>query len=119
VTAKGDVQQFLNEFFVKYKVFGILFRDHRQKNSKTLLSLEITPNQRREIIESLQVEDYSKGPLDDSLYGIASMWVFGKIVKGTEVYIKISMGAFGAQVICISFHDAEHAMEYPFKKTQP
>lgn len=119
MATRDDVQGFLNDFFVKYKVFGILFRDFRQKNSKALLTLEISPLQRKEIIESLSVEDYSAGPLDDNLYGIASMWVFGKIVNDIEVYIKISLGSYGSQVICISFHDAEHFMSYPFKNLQP
>ena len=118
MAVRDEVQEFLNEFFAKYKVFGILFRHYRQKNSRALLTLEISPNKRREIIESLKVEDYSEGPLDDNLYGIASMWVFGIMVRKTEVYVKISLGAFGSQVICISFHDAEHAMSYPFKNIQ-
>ena len=119
MATKYDVTQFLQEFFAKYRVFGILFRDHRQKNGKALLSLEISPGQRREIIENLQVEDYSQGPLDDTLYGIASMWVFGKTINETEGYIKISMGAYSAPVVCISFHGAENAMRYPFKNIQP
>lgn len=119
MASKDDVQQFLNEFFIKYKVFGILFRDLRQKNTGALLTLEISPVKRKEIIESLKVQDYSEGPLDDKLYGIASMWVFGTVVNSTEVYIKISLGAFGSSVICISFHDAEYAMAYPFKNILP
>ena len=115
MATRDDVQQFLNDFFVKYKVFGILFRDFRQKNTKALLTLEISPNKRKEIIESLKVEDFSEGPLDDNLYGIASMWVFGRTINDIEVYIKISLGNFSSQVICISFHDAENSMNYPFK----
>lgn len=118
MTAREDIQRFLQDFFVKFKVFGILFRDSRQKNSKALLTLEISTNKRKEIIESLKIEDYSEGPLDDKLYGIASMWVFGKTVNGVEIYIKISTGSIGSPVICISFHDAEHAMSYPFKNLQ-
>ena len=113
---RSEVQQFLNDFFAKYRVFGILFRDVRQKNSRALLALEISPDKRKQIIENLEVEDYSEGPLDDDLYGIASMWVFGSMVKGREVYIKISPGRFGSPVICISFHDAEHTMNYPFNQ---
>lgn len=71
---------------------------------------------RREIIETLRVGDYSEGPLDDRLYGMASMWVFGKMYKNVEIYIKISMGMPGSQVICISFHPAEYPIRYPFKK---
>lgn len=43
------------------------------------------------------------------------MWVFGKHVKSHETYIKISIGAPGTNAICISFHIAEHPMNYPFK----
>ena len=41
--------------------------------------------------------------------------VFGKDVKGREVYIKITLGYQNGQTICISFHIAEHPMQYPFK----
>lgn len=44
------------------------------------------------------------------------MWVFGKDYDGTELYIKISLGAPGSKTICISFHEAEHPLSYPFKK---
>ena len=110
-----EVEAFLKEFTFKMKVFDILFRDERKKNTQALLSLEITPLVRKEIIENLVVTEYSEGPLDDNLYGIASMWVFGKKIKKTEVYIKLSMGQANSRVLCISFHDAEHPMKYPLK----
>lgn len=43
------------------------------------------------------------------------MWVFGKDVKGREVYIKIMISDHCGQTICISFHLAESPMKYPFK----
>jgi len=115
MTTKEEVQLFLSDFRVKMKTFDILFRDERNKNTQTLLLLEITPAQRRRIIENITVTDYAEGPLDDILYGIASMWVFGKHVKQTEYYIKISMGRINQQVICISFHPFKKPMQYPFK----
>ena len=112
-----EVETFLNDFKVKMGVFRILFRDERMKNTQSLLLLEMTPDARKKVIEILMVEDYSEGPLVDTLYGIASTWVFGKNVKkGIEVYIKISMGRPGDQVICISFHKSKYSMTYPFKK---
>lgn len=115
MTTKEEVQLFLSEFRVKMKTFDILFRDERNKNTQALLLLEITPAQRRKIIENITVTDYSEGPIDDTLYGIASLWVFGKEVKKTEYYIKISMGRVNQQVICISFHPSQRPMLYPFK----
>lgn len=53
MTREDAVRSFLDDFFIKLRVFGILFRDERKKNTKTLLKLEISPNKRREIIESL------------------------------------------------------------------
>lgn len=114
---EDEVQFFLNDFFAKYRVFDILFRDRTDpKNATTLLNLEITPNKRREIIESLTVTDFYRGPLNDTLYGEASMWEFGKIYNRVEVYIKITMGQPGCSVICISFHRAERPIKYPFKQ---
>jgi len=115
VNTLDEVEVFLKDFHVKYKVFDIIFRDSREKNANTLLMLDIIPLKRREIIESICAADYSEGPLDDRLYGIASLWVFGKVFKQTEMYIKISMGAPNSNVICISFHPAIKPMSYPYK----
>lgn len=111
----SEVELFLKAFQQKLRVFEILFRDDRGKNQQALAELEITRAMRRQVIEPIEKQDYSEGPLDDNLYGIGSMWVFGKAVKQSEVYIKISMGLPGSQVICISFHIAEKPMRYPFK----
>ena len=117
MATQQEVRQFLQEFKVKMDIYSIIFRDDRtsRKNTTTLLSLDILPNVRKQIIKDLLVEDYYQGPLDDTLYGISSMWVFGKALKGKEIYIKISMGYENTSVICISFHEAEHTIIYPFK----
>ncbi len=115
---REQVQRFLDDFHQKTRVFNIVFRDHRDKNFNALLKLEISSYRRTEIIAALQVEDYSEGPLTDTLYKLSDMWVFGKTEKRKEIYIKISMGAPGSQTICISFHIAEKSMNYPFKNTK-
>ena len=112
---KEEVQKFLNQFHEKMKIFGIIYRDDRGKNRKTLEELEIVPSYRRVVIENLVVEDYVQGPVVDELNKLGEMWVFGKDVKGREVYIKIMIGGVGCQTICISFHIAEHPLVYPFK----
>lgn len=110
-----EVHLFLQDFKVKLGVWGVVFRDDRGKNAQALLNLEITPVFREKILKELQVTDYYEGPKKENLYGGADMWVFGKTIKGQEVYIKITLGFSGAQVICISFHVAEHSMVYPLK----
>jgi hypothetical protein len=113
---KQEVEIYLKELKVKLEIFGILFLDDRGKNQQTLHDLEISPAKRKEVINSLEVENYSQGPLDEKMRGILPMWVFGKKVKKKEVYIKISMGIENSKAVCISFHIAERPMNYPLKK---
>ena len=114
-TTKNEVERFLKDFKLKSGIFQIIFLDDRGKNAKALLDLEISPGKRKEIINKLEVEDYSEGPLEEKMRGILPMWVFGKMVKKQEVYIKISMGVENSNTICISFHPAEYPMNYPYK----
>lgn len=115
MASRQEVEKFLKELSVKIDVFGILFLDERGKNQQSLHDLEISPAKRKEIIQSIITEDYSEGPLDEKMRGILPMWVFGKEVRNKEVYIKISMGINDSSAVCISFHIAEHPMNYPLK----
>jgi hypothetical protein len=112
---KEDVQSFLSDFHQKMKIWEIRVRDDRGKNTQALLSLEISPLQRIKIIEALSINDYSEGPKTDTLNAGAPLWVFGKQVKNQIIYIKISIGPPNRPVICISFHEAEREMSFPFK----
>lgn len=116
MATKEEIETFLNQFYAKLKVFDIVFRDDRGKNLQALAELDITPGERLSVIKKIKVEDYSEGPLMDILNRMGDMWVFGRDVKGREVYIKISLGISGSSTICISFHIAERPMCYPYKK---
>lgn len=115
MATKEEVEVFLKQFHQKLKIFNIIFRDDRGKNAQTLADLEITPKYRETVINDIKIEDYYQGPIIDTLNRMGDMWVFGKNVKGQEVYIKISLGQENRQTICISFHISEYKMEYPFK----
>ena len=115
VATKEQVEDFLKRLKEKIKVFDIIFRDDRGKNLQTLATLEITPTYRKKVILNIEPEDYSEGPIVDTLNKMGEMWVFGKDVKGHEVYIKITLGQPNNSTICISFHIAEHPMTYPLK----
>lgn len=114
-TTKETVDRFLKDFKFKMSIWDVLFRDDRGKNTTTLTTLELRPIERKKVLESLEALDYSEGPVEEKLYGGSAMWVFGKMVKKKEIYIKITIGAPGSSVICISFHLAEHKMSYPLK----
>lgn len=116
MVTKEQVEQFLEELHTKMQIFGILFRDDRDKNRITLQELEIIPSYRKVVIENLRAEDYVQGPVVDELNRFGEMWVFGKDVKGREIYIKVMIVGTTNQTICISFHFAEHPLVYPFKE---
>ena len=65
MATKLEVEKYLMDFKVKMSVFNIFFRDERLKNTQALLRMELTPDSRKKIIESIEVVDYSEGPLDD------------------------------------------------------
>ncbi|WP_422353855.1 hypothetical protein [Roseivirga pacifica] len=112
---KTQVTNFLKEFMEKKRFYGILFLDNRGKNFETLAALDIRPVERERVLDSLIVEDYSEGPIPEQMYGGTEMWVFGKHVRGDEIYIKITKGRENSNTLCISFHIAEYKMKYPFK----
>lgn len=116
MATREEVERFLNNFQSKLKIFRIIFRDDRGKNTQALAELEITPIYREGIIKNIVAEDYCEGPIVDTLNTYGEMWVFGKDVKKQEVYIKISLGHPNSATICISFHKAERPLKYPFKK---
>ncbi|MEI8084888.1 MAG: toxin [Paludibacter sp.] len=115
MATKDEVERYLKELKFKAGWSGILILDDRSKNAQTLHDLELSPNKRKEIILDLKPEDYSEGPLEEKMRGMLPMWVFGKTVKGAEIYIKVTMGIPNREVICISFHIAEHPIVYPLK----
>lgn len=115
MNSETTVASFLKYFKEKMKFWDVLFRDDRGKNAQALIDLELLPVERKAILETLETKDYNEGPLEEKLYGGAEMWVFGKTIKKKEVYIKITMGAMSSSVICISFHLAQHKMNYPLK----
>ena len=115
MSKEAEVASFLKNFKKKMQFWDVLFRDDRGKNAQALVDLELSPLDRKAILKSLETKDYSKGPLEEKLYGGADMWIFGKSVRKKEIYIKITMGAMGSSAICISFHLAQHKMSYPLK----
>ena len=115
MATREEVEAFLKEFHQKMKIWEIRIRDDRSKNTQALLDLELSPVQRIRIIEALTTIDYSKGPDTDVLNAGAPLWIFGVVVKKCEIYIKVSVGKPGREVICISFHPSERPMKFPLK----
>lgn len=115
MASKEEIERFLLDFKQKLGFWGILFRSDRSKNFETMKQLEYSVEDVKNELKELELVHYSEGPLTETLYKGADMWVFGKTVQSKEIYIKISLGQSGSKVICISFHFAEQSMIYPYK----
>lgn len=116
MATREEVISFLSTFTTKSKVIGIVFRGDRKKNQQTLADLELSAMQREQEVLMLEVHHYSSGPIKDTLNNGEDMWVLGKKIRGKDVYIKITLGGYGNKTFCISFHIAEHKMNYPFSE---
>ena len=111
IKTKQEVEQFLNQFNIKFDIWGIFYLD-RDKNAEALKALGITPKARDEIVRQLSSDDYVE-TLPADFFN--EMWVFGRDMDGTELYIKIALGQPNSKTICISFHVAEHPIKYSNK----
>lgn len=69
-------------------------------------------------VQELGVVDYSSGPFCDNKGRPRDLWVFGRYLEQYEVYIKLTAWLEGGTVrtMCVSFHEAEQPLSYPYKK---
>jgi len=86
----------------------------RAETNDTLLALGLTRETCEAEIVGLSSVHYSSGPEADRDKS-GTVWVFGKVIDGREVYIKLKIAQVGPERIakCISFHFAEHPLRYP------
>jgi len=112
---KEAIRRFLREFkHIVTSGRGIDIVD-RVKNTQALARLGLTKKNCREEILSLSLEDYCGGPKRDKDRP-GEVWEFGKLVEGKEVYIKLKIARVGRVKLakCISFHEAEWGLWFPF-----
>jgi len=111
-----DVAQFLIEF----KALVSTGRDfqffERPERNSTLFNLGMTLTNFKAELLGLSVVDYCSGPEQDRDRP-GKIWVFGKEINSREFYIKLKICDLnpGKLAICISFHEAERSIKYPFK----
>ncbi len=114
------MEQQIRNFLLEFKNIAAskrgVFLVPRNGTNATLKHLGLTKRIVMEIFLSLSVADYSKGPEKDRDVG-GDLWIFGKKVKGEEIYIKLKVTSVNGTKIakCISFHIAERALNYPYR----
>lgn len=91
----------------------------REENKECILQLGFRYADIQETLLGLSVEDYCEGPCQDRDQP-GELWVFGKVMEGNVVYVKLKLASFGPLRIVrvISFHFAEHTLQYPFKEKE-
>ncbi len=94
--------------------------DDEFTNENTLLALDFNSFDVVEELKKLTTGDYSESIVDDEASGFEIFYVFGKIIKKRDVYIKVRIKerchAKGEFVFCISFHFARHPItEFPHR----
>ena len=119
MASRQEVVDFLT-LFKSGLTLGYFNIRHRQKNIQSLIDLEISANERTEILLGLIPADYVTGPKPDDTDSDQDIWVFGKNVEEKEVYIKLQLTQdtrnkriFRASVW--SFHPADYPMRYPLR----
>jgi hypothetical protein len=114
IVSPEEVLWFLQQFRKAKEQNGLVFLD-RQKNFQALLDLEISAQEREEVIDRLAVQNYYKGPRPDGVRMGGEFWEFGAKVGKGEVYIKLSLGIEEGPVLCFSFHPAERKIRFPYR----
>jgi hypothetical protein len=115
MATKQEVELFLSHLKDKIRVFDVVFRP-RNKNLEDLVALDISALDRKEYLLHITIEDYYSGPNKDTYDSSKpDYYEFGILIKGKEVYIKISSGLPNKPADCMSFHIAERPMNYPLK----
>lgn len=85
------------------------------KTQDTLLDLNFDVRDVIKELTSLELCNYSETLLDKDNNNPPKLYVFGKEIKGKEVYIKFKIREMESKkVICVSFHYSEHKMKYRY-----
>ncbi|MFC1761194.1 toxin [Planctomycetota bacterium] len=119
MASRCEIVDFLN-LFKGCLMLDKWYMKDRQKNLQGLIDLNITPADRKEILLGLTPEDYHAGPKPDDTDNTKEVWEFGKVVTGTEVYIKLRVvedpkTGVKYHAMVWSFHPAEYKISYPFR----
>ena len=116
---RGEVLTFLR-VFKGCVMLGRLQIRSRAKNRRAMLELGMTTDERRDVLLSLQPEDYVAGPMPDHTDSTKDVWEFGKTYGDAEIYIKVRVSedprdTAQHHALVWSFHEAEYKMSFPLK----
>lgn len=102
--------------FSRFRIPG--FTDFNSKTFRFAGLLGFNRKDIYDVITELTHLDYVQGPLADDKGRPSDLWVFGSYIEAFEVYIKIVAHIRNefCETICVSFHEAERPLTYPYRK---
>lgn len=125
ISTKEDVANFLNNLidYINSKEFNYdedLFLSYGRgnKNIDTLTLLDFDTSDVINELKNLSLKDYSETVVDNLDANPRDLYVFGKYINNELIYIKIKLRNVcnsKKQIICLSFHIADHEMNFPYK----
>ncbi len=80
----------------------------------TLLDLDYDAEDVVNRLKELKVEEYSETKIDTDDVNPPILFVFGKNINGSLIYVKLKIRDQQRQVVCVSFHYAKEKMEFPY-----
>ncbi|MEW6586708.1 MAG: hypothetical protein AB1442_14015 [Nitrospirota bacterium] len=117
-----DITDQIRGFLMEFKEIVIkrgLYVIPRTENIESLVALRLTKRNRKNEILSLSVAEYCSGPEPD-IGGSGHVWMFGKEINGTSVYIKLKIAQVKDKdekiAKCLSFHVAKFPLCFPYKE---
>ena len=101
--------------FIRGKVENVGGVTIKLSTPYTLIDLEYDVDDVAERLKELTVKEYSETLVDKDDLNPPLLFVFGKDISDKLVYIKLKMKSEPMKcVLCVSFHYAEHAMQFPY-----
>jgi len=80
----------------------------------TILDLDYETSDIVERLKELIVQEYSETLYDRDDDNPPLLFIFGKDINCKKVYIKLKIKDVKKKVLCLSFHYAEHVMNFPY-----
>ena len=118
---RAEIAAFLKRYKKAVVQQGGIYFVPRREGLCGLAELGLTVETAKDVIFALSPAFYCEGPLAEEHGQPGEVWVFGKIIGGEPVYIKLYFSTDATDrrpAKVISFHKAQRAMTFPHRSTQ-
>ena len=122
MSSKDDVVKFLHLYKNCVKEHFIFI--NRKKNMDDIARFGLSMSEVKNILLSLTPSDYVVGPETDYNNSLGEVWTFGVYIECCCLYVKLKIepmkppsGDVVMVAKCLSFHEAQYRMVFPFRNT--